>query len=104
MSFPPEVFTWIGISLFLVLSLLTFKYLHGHFSFIPVSYHLLAFEGLAQMFMLNYLFQVEIDLRRIASHYYFTLAVVSVLFTLWAFQKNVGFSQSVSKGTDVYEA
>ena len=104
MSFPPEVYTWIGICLFVVLSILAYCYLFGHFSkILPIFYQFLAFEGLIQMFTLNYIFQIGINIREIASYLHFTLAIMSALFTLIVFQKKVISNSSILKGKDIYE-
>ena len=104
MSFPPELFTWIGICLFIVLSLLVYCYFSGQLSkFLPIFHQLLAFEGLTQMFMLNYIFQIGMNIRQIASYLHLTIAIMSALFTLLVFQKKLGNNISVSKGRDVYE-
>jgi hypothetical protein len=104
MSFPPEVFTWIGICLFLMLSLLAYCYLSGHLSkLLPIFYQLLAFEGLTQMFALNYIFQIRTSFREIASYLHLSIAIVSALFTLLVFQKKVGCNSADSKGNDIYD-
>ena len=105
MSFPPEVFTWIGICLFIVLSLLAYRCLHGRFSkLMPILYQFFAFEGLTQMFTFNYIFQVGMNVRNIASYLYFSLAFGSALFTLFIFQKNEAYNLPSSEGPDIYEA
>ena len=98
MSFPPELFTWISICLFVVFSLLAYCYLSGQLSkFLPIFYQLLAFEGLTQMFMLNYIFHIRMNIRQIASYLHLTIAIMSALFTLLVFQKKVGCNSSVSE-------
>ena len=104
MSFPPEVFTWIGICLFLVLSLLAYCYLSGYLSkLLPIFFQLLAFEGLTQMFALNYIFQIRMSFREIASYLHLSIEILSALFTLLIFQKKVGCNSADSKGKDIYE-
>ena len=86
--FPPEIFTWVGICLFVVLSLVIHHYLSDHLAtLLPCMYQLMALGGLVQMCLTNFLFQTSIEARNVISLVYFIIAMTTALFTVLTLQK-----------------
>ncbi len=85
---PPEIWIFIGINVFIMLSLITHRYTTGNYSgLFPSIYQIIALEGVAQMYLTNFFFQVGIDARNLLSVGYFTVTMANVGLTLLVVHK-----------------
>jgi len=82
-STPPEIWTFVGINVFIVLSLIAHRYRSvNHSELFPSIYQLIALEGVAQMYFANFLFRVALEVRNVLSVAYFAVAMASVGLTM----------------------
>lgn len=80
---PPEIWTFLGINVLVMLSLITRRYLTKNSSeLFPSIYQIIALEGVAQMYFTNFLFHVALEIRNVLSVAYFAVALANVGLTM----------------------
>lgn len=92
-SGPPEIYVFVGIIIFLALSLIAYV-LSEHISgLLPPIYQIIALVGLGVMYLTNFVFQTDMKTRASLSITYLFIAILNVLaFNILA----VNRSRSVS--------
>jgi len=87
-STPPEIWTFVGINVFVMLSLITHRYRAGnHSGRFESLYQLIALEGVAQMYFASFLFRVALEVRNVLSVAYFAVAMAGVGLTMLVVHK-----------------
>ncbi len=82
-STPPEIWTFVGINVFIMLSLITHRYrASNHSELFPSIYQLIALEGVTQMYFTNFLLRVALEVRNMLSVAYFAVAIANVGLTI----------------------
>lgn len=88
----PEIFTFLGIILFVSLSLATYFLRESLPRMLPLLYQLVALEGLMQMFVANFSIQTSIGIRSALSLIYFVIAITNIAgLSVFSFRKRLSF-------------